>query len=95
MHTTKFGSFNLDICSSRYEFPKFDLISRKRIKKNPKPKPLTTGSRLVNGPTRQSHRTEERWLTGDSSPSAMAPAVASSPTCSTRRTALTEVGDVT
>jgi hypothetical protein len=94
MSTKKFGSLNLDTCSSRYEFPKFELISRKIIMKNPKPKPLTAGSRLVNGPTRQSHRTEERWLTSDSSPSAMAPVVASSPTCSTCQAALTEVGDV-
>jgi hypothetical protein len=34
MSTKKFGSPNLDTPSSRYDFPKFALNSRKRIKEN-------------------------------------------------------------
>ena len=52
MNPTKFGSLNLDIPSSSYEFLKFVIKSRKTNKE--KFKTLTDSwAPWVNGPTRQ------------------------------------------
>ena len=74
---TKFGSLNLDNPSSRYEFLKLVFKSMKINKKFKATLRLTDGVRGQRDPP-VSKPEQRQHLTGDSSPTARSPAVASS-----------------
>ena len=80
--TTKFGSQELDIYNSTYDFSKLTYISKINEVAS-KPKPLTAGTLELAGPARQWHQNRAVELAGQSSPMvsspAMAPALQASP----------------
>ena len=73
--TTKFGSQELDIYNSTYDFSKFACKSEiNELAFNPKP--LTAGTLEPAGPACQGHQSRAVALTGQSSPTASSPVTA-------------------
>ena len=76
--TTKFGSLELDIYNSTYDFSKLAYISEINELAS-RPKPLTAGARESVGPARHRLKYRVPALTGRSSPTASSPATAPAP----------------
>ena len=73
--TTKFGSLELDIYNTTYDFSKLVYISYINELAS-RPKPLTAGTPESAGPARQWHQNRATELAGQSSPTASSPATA-------------------